>query len=100
MVIIFSGIGPNSFNYVRALKDSDKDQLFIKDSWAEGVSFYWLENNASYPEEYTQQLIKKVIEDGKYSRIFTVGSSKGGTAALYYGFFNDAYMIYAGACQF
>lgn len=100
LIIVFSGIGPASFNYVNALKHSDKDLLFIKDSWADGVSYYWFENYNNYPELHTQQLIERIVKKGNYKKIFTVGSSKGGTAAIYYGLLNDVDMIFAGACQF
>ncbi len=99
LIIIFSGIGAK-FNYVKALSGCNSDQLFIQDCWGGGVSYYWYENKQSYPEEYTQHLISCIISSGKYTRISTIGSSKGGSAALYFGFKNRVNEIIVGACQY
>lgn len=37
---------------------------------------------------------------GGYNRLLTLGTSKGGTAALYYGLKNNASDIIIGACQY
>lgn len=37
---------------------------------------------------------------GGYKRIVTAGSSKGGTAAVYFGLKIGAYKVFAGACQY
>lgn len=100
LVIVFSGIGPAGFNYVRTFKDINIDQLFIKDSWAKGVSYYWYEKKNSYPEKATQNLINRILKESDYSTVYTIGSSKGGTAALYYGFMNNVDYIIVGACQY
>lgn len=100
LIIVFSGIGHAPFNYVKTLKKIPCDQLFIKDSWAEGVSYYWMERLNNEPEESTQNIINHIITKGKYSTIYTIGSSKGGTAAIYYGLKNRVNVIIAGACQY
>lgn len=36
----------------------------------------------------------------KYKRTYYAGSSKGGTAAIYYGVKNNATAVFSGACQY
>ena len=43
LIIVFSGIGSARFNYLRTLKETPYDQLYIRDCWANGVSYYWYE---------------------------------------------------------
>lgn len=100
LIIVFSGIGLSSFNYVKTLKHCPQDQLFIKDCWADGISYYWYEKGFNHPEKYTQSLIHQIVNGGGYEHIYTIGSSKGGTAALYFGLLNNVDVIYAGACQY
>lgn len=100
LIIVFSAIGNARFNYYRALKDCKYDQLYIRDCWAGGVSYYWYEHKSNHPEIYTQNLINTIIQNNTYNKIITVGSSKGGTAAVYYGLKNKANLVFAGACQY
>ena len=37
---------------------------------------------------------------GNYTSVYMIGSSKGGTAAIYYGLEFNATAVYAGACQY
>jgi len=100
LIIVFSGIGMLRYNYKKSLWNSSNDLLFIADCWAGGVSYYWYENKSDHPERFTQALIDSVLAKGNYSSVITVGSSKGGTAALYYGLKINADQILAGACQY
>lgn len=100
LIIVFSGIGMQRYNYKKSLWDSSYDLLYIADTWAGGVSYYWFENKSNHPEWFTQAVIDHVLKKGKYTSVVTVGSSKGGTAALYYGFKNNVDQILAGACQY
>ena len=100
LIIVFSGIGNARFNYLRTLKDCKCDQLYIRDCWAGGVSYYWYEKKSNHPETYTDNLIASILKEKRYNEIVTVGSSKGGTAAIYYGLKIKANLIYAGACQY
>ena len=100
LIIVFSGIGKLRYNYKSSLWRSHYDLLFIADKWAGGVSYYWFENKSNHPEQFTQALIDKVLNKGKYTSVITVGSSKGGTAAIYYGLKINADRILAGACQY
>ena len=100
LVIVFSAIGSGRFNYLRTLKNCSFDQLYIRDSWAGGVSYYWYEHKSNNPEIYTSNLIKDILEKKAYKSIITVGSSKGGTAAIYYGLKFYADLVFSGACQY
>ena len=100
LVIVFSGISEVRFNYKNSLWPCPHDLLFIADDWAGGVSYYWYESKSDHPERFTQNLIDSVLAKGKYTSVVTVGSSKGGTAALYYGFKINANHILAGSCQY
>lgn len=100
LVIVFSSMGEQRYNYKKSLKKCPYDQLFIADCWARNVSYYWYESKSDHPERYTQALINNIIERGGYTSLITLGSSKGGTAAIYYGLKYNAVQIFAGACQY
>ncbi len=100
LLIVFSGMGDYRYNYMRSLQQCNFSQLFIRDCWAGNASYYWYEHQSNHPELFTQHLIDKIIKAGHYSRVITIGSSKGGTAAIYYGLKMNASDIYAGACQY
>lgn len=99
LLIVFSGIG-GDYNYRRSLKHSSWDQLFIKDDWAKGVSYYLFENGCNRPEQLTSNFIRNFLLKRKYEKIVTLGSSKGGSAALYFGLKHQVDEIFAGACQY
>lgn len=99
LLVIFSGIG-GDYNYRRSLKNAKCDQLYIKDSWADGLSYYLYENGNNQPETLTSEFIETFIKKRKYQKISCLGSSKGGSAALYFGMKHSFNEIYAGACQY
>lgn len=99
LVIIFSGIG-GDYNYRRSFKDSSWDQLYIKDSWAKGVSYYLYENGENYPELLTSEFIESFLKKKVYNKVVTFGSSKGGSSAIYFGLKHKVHEIYSGACQY
>ena len=99
LLIVFSGIG-GDYNFRTTLRKSEDNVLYIKDIWAHGVSYYLFENGTSLPEQLTSSLIDFFISSGRYDSIVTIGSSKGGTAALYYGIKYHCDKIYIGSCQF
>ena len=101
LVISFSGFSPKpSYNYMRSLKDVKTDKLFILDDFGIRGSYYWFENGQDLPRELVQSLVSQVVARGGYKRVITLGSSKGGTCAIYYGLIFGASDIYAGACQY
>lgn len=75
------------------------DKLFILDNFGCRGSYYWYENGDNYVENLTQGLIRQILRKG-YEKIYTAGSSKGGTCAIYYGLIFGASDIFAGACQY
>ena len=99
LLIVFSSM-VGKYNFMRALENAFADQLFIRDCWADNNSYYWFEHKEDYPERYTQKLIDSVLKKRKYREIITLGSSKGGTAAIYYGLKNNVDLVFAGACQY
>lgn len=55
-------------------------------------------------KEISKRLVEKfvlqIVNGGGYKRVITMGSSKGGTCAIYYGLKIGATDIYAAACQY
>ncbi len=103
LIIVFSAFSPKPvYNYMHTLRDvKAADKLYILDDFGVKGSYYWYENGTVYPQELTKSLILSIIANGGgYKRIITVGSSKGGTCAIYYGLMFGADHIFAGACQY
>ena len=104
LVIIFSAFGPRPvYNYFQTLERlRTADKLFILDNFGHTGSYYWYENGEDRPFQLTKALISRVIEynGGGYKHLITVGSSKGGTCAIFYGLLFGAEHIYAAACQY
>lgn len=101
LVISFSGFSPTPvYNYMRTLNSVKADQLYILDDFGYKGSYYWYENGKEEPRLFVQGLINQVVIRGGYERVITLGSSKGGTCAIYYGLMIGADDIYAGACQY
>lgn len=99
LIIIFSGMS-GTYNYRRTLRRAPYDQLYIKDTWANGVSYYLFENGQNTPEIYTSRLIDEIISKKKYDEIICIGSSKGGASSLYFGLKHNADFIYSGVGQY
>ena len=102
LLIVFSGFTGEKrrYNYFLSFADLKISQLYIMDTWGFMGSYYWYENGDSYPEEKVLKLIKSIIDKNGISSILTAGTSKGGTAALYYGLKLNASNVYAGSCQY
>ena len=79
---------PNkSYNYTKFLKDINVNRLFIEDTCGE-FGCYYLCNNMNFEvEETVIALIESIMKKYKIKpeNVITFGSSKGGSAALYYG---------------
>lgn len=99
LIIVFTSM-VGRYNFMRTLKNISIDQLFIRDCWADNASYYWFEGKQDYPERFTQNLIESIIKKGSYKEIITLGGSKGGTAAIYYGLKNNVNLVFASACQY
>lgn len=105
LAIIFSGFPGNEkpvYNYVKTLKNWKTDKLFILDDFAYKGSYYWYQNGSDDPLKYVSSLINQTVnkKTGGYDKIVTLGSSKGGTCAIYFGLTSKADEVYAAACQY
>lgn len=103
MTIVFSGFPENEkpvFNYVKTLKNWKVDKLFILDDFAYKGSYYWYHNGSNEPLKWVQLLINKRINRRRYDKIVTLGSSKGGTCAIFFGLTSKVDEVYAAACQY
>lgn len=99
LIVIFSGFSDTPvYNYVKSLKDIKANKMFVLDDFGYRGSYYWYENGTTMPQQLVTALIQQKISGVK--RIITLGSSKGGTCAIYYGLMFGATDIYAGACQY
>ena len=103
LYIIFNGFQEGNvrlYNYVRALQKSKADRLYILDVWGYKGSYYLFENGSDTPCKNTLALLNHILQKGHYKHIYSIGSSKGGTAAIYFGLIINASVIIAGACQY
>lgn len=103
LLIIFSGftIGcGRKYSYLKNMALPDIDRLYILDPFGYQGSYNLYENGSNYPEQLTEELIRHIISQGGYKHVYTAGSSKGGTCALYFGLPIHADAILTGACQY
>lgn len=103
LLVIFSGFNPHdkrSYNYIRSLQNLNCDKLYVLDSWGYKGSYYWYENGSNNPEISVTNLLNDIVKKNGYKHLYTAGTSKGGTAAIYYGLKLGAQSVYAGACQY
>ena len=102
LLIVFSAFGGTKrrYNYVRGFKNLKMDRLYVLDPFAYLGSYNLYENGSELPRRLTMELLFEVIKKGKYKTIYTAGSSKGGTCAIYYGLELEAKYIFSGACQY
>ena len=102
LIIVFSAFASHPrYNYMRALRHKNNvSKLFILDDFGYKGSYYWFEGGKDSPLTLTKGLIESIIKEGHYNNVLTMGTSKGGTCAIYYGLMFQAKDIYAGACQY
>ena len=104
LIISFSGFpgdGKPAYNYVRTLSENKRiDKLFILDDFGYRGSYYVMEDGEYAPRELVEGLIAKILNRGGYKFVYTMGSSKGGTAAIYFGLECNVTAVYSGACQY
>ena len=102
LLIVFSAFtGPKRrYNYVRGFKNIRVDKLYVLDPFAYLGSYNLYENGSDLPKVLTEGLLSEIIKKGKYKTVYTAGSSKGGTCAIYYGLEVGAEHIFSGACQY
>lgn len=102
LMIVFSAFTGDvpRYNYFSSFKNMEIGQLYILDNFGYKGSYYWMENGSDEPESITLSLIRHIVEKYGYKNIITVGTSKGGTAAIYFGLEINAIHIFSGACQY
>ncbi len=102
LIIAFSGFPSRvpKYNYRKTLNNVKVDKLFILDDFAGRGNYYWYENGKDYPKRLVEGLIHKVLGERKYDEVSTIGSSKGGTCAIFYGLEFNVTEILASACQY
>ena len=99
LIVVFSGFSEKPmYNYVRTLQSIKADKIFILDDFGYKGSYYWYENGCNKPMELVKSFLSSKL--GAYKNLITLGSSKGGTCAIYYGLLFGASDIYSGACQY
>ena len=105
LVIVFSSFATKNvvyaYNYVRTLKCLDCHKLFILDNYGPEGCYYLGENMSFQVETAVTSLIMSIIRETNVplQNVITAGSSKGGTAALYFGLKYNLGYVFAGAPQ-
>ena len=102
LLIVFSAFTGEKrlYNYFSQFSKLSISQLYILDTWAEKGSYYWFENGENRPEMLVSDLISSLCHNHGIKNIVTAGTSKGGSAAIYFGLKHDATDIFSGACQY
>lgn len=104
MAVVFSAIaeqGDFTYNYKASVDDVDISALYILDDFGDQGAYYYSDHGSLAPFRSVQNLIKNVASRHgiKLADVVTVGSSKGGAAALIHGLALPAGRIIAGAPQ-
>lgn len=107
LVVVFSafasGLKP-TYNYVRTLwGHTDAHLLFIRDDFVNlpsGGAYYIGNKGDSHGLEAVMSLLQKIMTNSGAKRVYGVGSSKGGTAALLFGCMLPMDSIIIGAPQY
>lgn len=104
LIIVFSSFSNDKpkYNYISTLKTVDCNKLFILDDYGIKGSYYLgLDGNFNI-ENSVISLITKIMSENNidFKDVIVAGSSKGGTAALYYGLKYNFGNIIAGAPQY
>lgn len=104
LIIIYSAFSADGakYNYKNTLKFIDCNKLFILDDFGTKGSYYLGINGDMDIESSVISLITKIISENKieFKNIISIGSSKGGTAALYYGLKYNFGSVIIGAPQY
>lgn len=104
LIIVFSAFSKDDpkYNYVKTLKTIDCNKLYILDDYGEkGCYYLGLDGNFDI-ETSVMSLISKIMSEKNitFNDVISVGPSKGGSAAIYYGFKYNFKEIIAGAPQY
>ena len=93
---------PPRYNYVKTLKELDAHKLFILDNYGynHAGSYYLGEYGNWFMIQDIIELIHFIAKNNSIEQLVTFGSSKGGTAALYYGLQIHAQAAICGVPQY
>lgn len=107
LIISFAGFpGPGAapgYNYVFRLKGIRANQLYLLDDIWNPVSvgsYYLGKDGEWYLEKDVTDLIRQMKEQYGFDKVIMIGSSKGGTSALYFGIKMEADCCIIGAPQY
>lgn len=104
LIIVFSAFSKDKpkYNYVKSLIGIDCNKLYVLDDYGEKGCYYLGLNGNFDIETSVMSLISKIMSDRdiNFKDIIAIGSSKGGSAALYYGIKYNFKEVIAGAPQY
>lgn len=104
LVVIFSAFPADNhprYNYIKSLVSlKTQDRLYILDDFGFKGSYYWFEHGKDYPMHLVEGLLSDILSHNHYKKVFMLGSSKGGTSAIFYGLQFNATAIFSGANQY
>lgn len=104
LMVIFSAFSTNEakYNYISTLKTCDCNKLFILDDFGTKGTYYLGLNGDFNIESSVMSLISYIMSKNNivFSNVISVGSSKGGSAAIYYGLKYNFGNVIAGAPQY
>lgn len=106
LIISFSGFaGENKkpkYNYIKTLKGVEKNQIYILDDFGykKSGSYYLGENGDYFLEREIPRLVNKIKHKYNIKKVYTIGTSKGGWACLYYGILLGCDVVICGAPQY
>lgn len=105
LVVCFSGFGNGGsakYNYINTLKTINVNKLFILDDFGykKQGSYYLGENGNWFLPDMIVGLIQKIKTERQIKHLVMVGSSKGGSAALFYSIKMGAEACIIGAPQY
>lgn len=104
LIVIFSSFstGAPKYNYMTFLKAIDCNKLFILDDYGEKGCYYMGLDGDLEVETSVMSLISSIMASNniQFRDVISIGSSKGGSAALYYGFKYGFGNVIAGAPQY
>lgn len=104
LLIVFSAFSNDKpkYNYINTLSTYDCNKLYILDNYGSKGAYYLGLNGNLEIETAVMSLISKIVAENniRFNNIISIGSSKGGTAALYYGMKYNFGNIIVGAPQY
>jgi hypothetical protein len=104
LIVVFSAFSTTDakYNYISTLKTCDCNKLFILDDFGKKGTYYLGLNGNFDIESSVVSLITYIMSKNniEFSNVISVGSSKGGSAAIYYGMKYNFGNVIAGAPQY